>query len=144
MMITLDKNKCKQCGICIELMKGYCISEVNLYPSFDASLCNTCQKCVAICPFQAIMVNGVYPDKITSKNNINSEEVYSLFEKRRSIKHYIDKPIPREIVQKIVSVSKFAPNQNKNISIKIIDDKQLITEIDKCAINSIFNYQLCW
>ncbi|MGE5604490.1 MAG: 4Fe-4S binding protein, partial [Bacteroidota bacterium] len=37
-------------------MQGYCISSDSGYPVFDERVCNTCQKCVSICPSQAIMV----------------------------------------------------------------------------------------
>ena len=134
MMIALDKDRCKKCGACIKMMKGYCITESNGFPIFDDTVCNTCQKCVSICPSRAIMVNGNYPDKIDQTKEVNPEQIFSLFEKRRSIKHYQDKAIPREIIEKIVSVAKYAPNQNKNLSVLVIDDKHLINEIDQAAI----------
>ena len=134
MLIVLDKNRCKRCGICINMMKGYCIAEKDGYPVFDETLCNTCQKCVSICPSRAITVGGVHPEKIDETQKIDPEPIYALFEKRRSTKRFADKPVPREIVEKIVSVAKFAPNQNKNLSVLVIDDKQLIAEIDKAAI----------
>lgn len=118
-------------------MKEYCITEKDGFPVFDESICNTCQKCVSICPAQAITVNGIYPDKIDETRNIDFEQIYYLFEKRRSIKHYMDKTIPKEIIEKIVSAAKFAPNQNKNLSVLVIDDKLLINEIDKAAITFV-------
>jgi nitroreductase/NAD-dependent dihydropyrimidine dehydrogenase PreA subunit len=134
MMITIDKGKCHKCGICIDRMKGYCISENDSFPIFDKEICNTCQKCVSICPFQAIMVNDKYPEKIGSSKIINSNDLYQLFERRRSIKKYLNKPIPKEILEQIISVAKFSPNQNKNIEIHIVDDQKLIDVIDRCAI----------
>lgn len=137
MLIALDKSRCKRCGICINRMKGYCISEKEGFPVFDETLCNTCQKCVAICPSQAITVNGVHPDKIAENTAIDPELIFTLLEKRRSTKRFTDKSIPREIVEKIVSVAKFAPNQNKNLSVLVVDDKRLIAEIDKAALRFV-------
>ncbi len=63
-MISVDKVKCKKCGICISLMEGYCITGKEGYPVFDFSICNLCKKCVAVCPYQAIMINNIHPEKI--------------------------------------------------------------------------------
>lgn len=134
MMIAVDKNKCKRCGVCFNMMKGYCITQKDGFPMFDETICNTCQKCVSICPSQAITVNGSYPERIDETKQVDSEQIHSLFEKRRSTKHFKEKAIPREIIEKIVSVAKYAPNQNKNLSVQVIDEKQLINEIDKSAI----------
>lgn len=116
------------------MMQGYCITEKDGFPIFDETICNTCQKCVASCPSQAITVNGIYPDRIDTAKQVDPEQIYTLFEKRRSIKHYQVKAIPKEIIAKIVSVAKYAPNQNKNLSVLVIDEPQLIAEIDRAAI----------
>ncbi len=137
MVITVDKNKCIKCGICISRMKGYCISTEEGFPIFNELLCNTCQKCVAICPSRAIMVNGCYPEKISNNIVCDGDQVYALLEKRRSIKKFKDKQIPEDVLEKIVSVSKFAPNQNKNISLHVITDKILIAEIDRVVIKFV-------
>jgi nitroreductase/NAD-dependent dihydropyrimidine dehydrogenase PreA subunit len=134
MIIAVDKNKCKRCGVCINRMKGYCITEKDGFPIFDETLCNTCQKCVSICPSQAITVNGIYPEAIDETKQVDPELIYALFEKRRSTKRFKEKSIPKEIIAKIVSVAKYAPNQNKNLSVLVIDEKPLIAEINKSAI----------
>ncbi len=137
-MITVDTGRCIKCGKCTRTMKKYCISEQDGYPVFDHSLCNTCQKCVTICPVQAIMVNNTYPDKIAGNDRKCSPEALgSLFERRRSIKHFQDRPIPGPVIQEIVSVAKYAPNQNKNISILVVDNQELIAEIDREALSMV-------
>jgi nitroreductase/NAD-dependent dihydropyrimidine dehydrogenase PreA subunit len=137
-MISLDTSRCKKCGRCIRLMKNYCIAEKYGYPVFDYSVCNECQKCVSICPSMAIMVNNTYPEKISDPGKLLSpEELASLMERRRSIKHFKDKRIPKKVLLKIISSAGYAPNQNKNIAIIVIDDKDLIGEIDKSALSLV-------
>ncbi len=135
--ISLDEPRCTRCGKCIRLMKGYCISEKDGYPVFDSDLCNICQKCVAICPSRAITVNGHHPERISEMCICSSTELRSLFEKRRSIKHFIDKRVPREILQEIISIAGYSPNQNKNISVHVVDDAQLLQEIDESAVSFV-------
>lgn len=137
MLITVDKERCQKCGICSTRMKGYCISTENGYPVFDEKLCNTCQKCVSICPFQAIMVNGKYPKKSNKNIDIESEKIFALMENRRSIKKFNDKRIPVDIMEKIISAANLAPNQNKNISLYVITDKPLLDLIDQSVISFV-------
>jgi len=137
MNISLDIDRCKKCGKCIERMKNYCIKSDNGYPVFDEKLCNTCQKCVAICPFQAIKVNNIYAEKIDIIKPIDPNQFESFLERRRSIKKFTVNKIPYEILHKIIGAAKYSPNQNKNISVLIITDRELINEIDKQAVKSI-------
>ena len=98
-------------------MKNFCIAGKYGYPVFDYSVCNECMKCVSICPSMAIMVNDTYPDKISDSGKTpSSEELVSLIKRRRSIKNFKDKRIPKKVLLKIVSAARYAPNQNKNIS----------------------------
>jgi nitroreductase/NAD-dependent dihydropyrimidine dehydrogenase PreA subunit len=139
-MISVDEALCSHCGACIRLMSGYCISESGGMPIFDLALCNLCQKCVAICPSRAIMVNRMRPEPISGELKLGPEELVSLFERRRSVKHFMDRPISRETLHRIVSVAKYAPNQNKNISILVVDDRLLLGEIDKGALAFVERY----
>jgi nitroreductase len=116
------------------MMEGYCISSVDGYPVLDEDLCNTCQKCVAVCPSRALLVDGVRPDRIEGEDAASAEELVSLFERRRSTKRFKAVPIPKELIERVVSVAKYAPNQNKNIAILVIDDPQLIALVDEEAL----------
>jgi NAD-dependent dihydropyrimidine dehydrogenase PreA subunit/nitroreductase len=134
MMITLDRTRCTRSGACIDMMNGYCIAERDAYPVSDEALCNTCQKCVAICPSRAITVNGTHPDPLDGPAHITSEQLVSLFERRRSTKRFSDEPVARITIERIVAVAKCAPNQNKNITVRVIDDQLLIREIDRRVV----------
>lgn len=136
-MISVDKARCTKCGSCIRLMDGYCITEDGGYPVFDKTVCNVCQKCVSVCPSQAIMVNDLYPEKITEEQPVSADMFTKLIERRRSIKHFKNEPIAREILTKIVAVANYGPNQNKNISIVVIDDPKVISEIDQYALSFV-------
>ena len=92
-MITLDRDRCTKCGTCISIGHGYCISDQDGYPVFNSTVCNVCQKCVAVCPSQAIMVNSMYPERISERSSISPEELVAFFETRRSTKLFQDRPI---------------------------------------------------
>jgi nitroreductase/NAD-dependent dihydropyrimidine dehydrogenase PreA subunit len=142
-MISLDVEKCNKCGVCIEQFKFYCISSKDEMPVFDYQICNQCQKCISICPHQAISLNGKNPTKITSKLNIKQEDLIELLERRRSCKKFKDILIPRETLIDIANIARYAPNQNKNIDIIVIDNKEIINKIDMLSydfINRIYRF----
>lgn len=136
-MITIDNKKCRKCGVCIHRFMGYCINEENGYPVIDYSICNQCQKCIALCPHQAILMNGKSPFKIETPLEIRKEDIIDLLRRRRSIKKFKNEPIPKEVLSDLASAANYAPNQNKNIDMIIVDDKTLLNEIDASSIKYV-------
>jgi Fe-S-cluster-containing hydrogenase component 2 len=134
-IVSLDADRCTGCGRCIERFKDYCISERNGLPVIDYQVCNTCQKCVAICPSQAFLVNNTPPEKINSTVALKSADLGDLLARRRSTKIFKERALSESTPQSIVDVSKYAPNQNKNISIIVITDREIINRIDRGALN---------
>jgi len=112
----------------------------NGYPVIDYEICNQCQKCIAICPHQAISMNNIPPTKITNeliKHKIRYDEIITLLRFRHSTKKFDKRDIPKDIITKIVSSTKYTPNQNKNIDVLIIDDPELIQIIDLYALKFV-------
>lgn len=83
------------------------------------------------------MVEGNYAEKIIDEVSIDEGEFVKFLERRRSIKAFKEKEIPKEIIEKIINAAKYSPNQNKNLSIKVINDKELIKEVDKYAVKFV-------
>ena len=139
-MVLVDDKKCTRCGICLAEFEGYCMTNTEQLPSIDYAICNQCQKCIALCPQRAISMNHVAPEKIAGPDKISYDELISFLRLRRSTKRFLEKDIPRDIIEKIVSSAKYAPNQNKNIDILIIDDPGLIRTIDSYALKVVKNW----
>ena len=62
-MITIDNKKCIHCGACLRSMGGYCLSQNGESIEIDDSICNSCQKCIALCPAQAFTQDGIPPER---------------------------------------------------------------------------------
>ncbi len=138
--IIVDKKRCGKCGICISFFDGYCMTEEDGSPVIDRDICNRCQKCITICPHQAISMNGIPPTRITDElieKRIGYDELVTLLRFRRSTKRFVRRDVPKDIITKIAKSAKYAPNQNKNIEILIIDDPEIIRLIDLNALNFI-------
>ena len=123
------------------MFTGFCITESDGYPVFDEAICNTCQKCVAICPARAIMVNGIYPDRMDREPVVTPDQLEQFLQRRRSTKIFREKPVPREALEQIVASAKYAPNQNKNIAAHVVTDKALLSQIDQAALGFVRTFQ---
>jgi nitroreductase/NAD-dependent dihydropyrimidine dehydrogenase PreA subunit len=139
-IVKIELTKCTKCGKCLRLLGGYCLEEIDGFPSIDRMICNACQKCVSICPPQAINVNGAYPTEIRKEPGISDIDFIKVIEKRRSCKKFKAKDVPEELLKKIISVAKYAPNQDKNIRLLVIDNKEMIQRIDERAIRYVKKY----
>ena len=135
LIVALDAGRCTRCGLCVERFGDYCISQLNGLPVIDYHICNICQKCVAICPSQAILVNNTAPEKIDSAITLKSGDLLALLARRRSTKIFKEKGLSENTLKSIIDVSKYAPNQNKNIDIIVITDREIVDHIDTSALN---------
>lgn len=139
-IVKIDLTKCIKCGKCLRRLDGYCLNEIDGFPSIDRNICNACQKCVSVCPSQAITVNDIYPEKIREGKTISSVDFINVIEKRRSCKQFKAKEVPEELLKTIISVAKYAPNQDKNIKLIVVDNKDTLKRIDEQAIRSVKKY----
>lgn len=136
-MVKVDASKCKRCGVCTSVFDNYCMNSVNGLPVIDYEICNKCQKCIALCPHQAISINGIFPVQVSGSPKIEYEDLCAFLALRRSSKSFKNRRISDDIVEMIARSAKFAPNQNKNIDILIVNDHSIINHIDSHALKFV-------
>jgi ferredoxin len=117
-LITIDLEKCNGCGKCVSVCKDFEFKIVDgkavltRQPLFG---CIACGHCMAICPEGAIRVSGrtLLPEDIFPLGESTSKPDYQslmqLFQGRRSIREFKDKPVPRETIDLIIEAAKTAP-----------------------------------
>ena len=116
--ISVDREKCTGCGLCVSVCKDFSIEikdgavEVSDHPLFG---CIGCGHCMAICPSGAIEVVGRacspedlfdLPDR---KEAATYEQLHVLFQRRRSIREFKETPIENNLIEKILDASRTAP-----------------------------------
>jgi nitroreductase len=82
-------------------------------------------------------MNGRAPDKMDAHVPLDAGELLEFMSRRRSCKKFRNEQIPRETLLEIASAASFAPSQNKNIKIVIVDDPELIRRIDCAAMKTV-------
>jgi nitroreductase/NAD-dependent dihydropyrimidine dehydrogenase PreA subunit len=133
-MILYDKSRCTNCGICLRLRGGYCLEKKDDGIDIDYAVCNECQKCVAICPAKAFTNDGVPPVRIEKPLAFGGGDFMDLLRRRRSIRHFKDQKLPKELLGRIVEAACYAPTMNKAIEAVVIDDQALVGLLDSAAL----------
>lgn len=146
-MINIDYSKCINCKLCIKDCFPGNISLKDSKIVIDEP-CMMCGHCVAICPSGAISFEGS-EDVQELKDldyKINEERFLNFVKARRSIRHFKEKKISQETIEKLLEVGRYSPTganlQDVNyfvIQEKLENFKPLIWEGLKNFTNSDSN-----
>ncbi len=162
---VIDADKCNGCGRCVKTCPIQLLMVENnkacSNERYDHFRCIACQNCAAVCPQDAVSIEGEY--RVTKgywKNNdlfigektfpaplphcqgktfeeYESEltETERVIYKRRSIRLYKKKPVPRDLITRVIEAGRFAPSAGNNQPWKfiVIENRGIIGEINqKC------------
>lgn len=114
--IILDKTKCARTGKCIDVCpRGLLEPDTEGYPALIAGgeeQCSGCSTCVTSCPHSALsyIANpSISAATEASRASVAPEAALQLLKCRRSVREFTDKPVPRELVTKIIDTTSWAP-----------------------------------
>ncbi len=109
-MINIDLDKCIKCKLCIK----DCFPENIIFEDEKIKIkgaCMMCGHCVAICPTGAITFEN-FDDVEELKDldyTIEADRFLNFVKARRSIRHFKEKKIEREVIEKLLEVGRFSP-----------------------------------
>ncbi|MBN1426845.1 MAG: nitroreductase family protein [Anaerolineae bacterium] len=112
----IDAATCKACGLCGDVCPNRSIhkdaSGKMVFRSDRLATCIRCGQCMAVCPTQSMHVPGFSYERdfIDLPKQTGSESLFfDLITSRRAVRNFQDKPVPRELLEKIVRAIAFAP-----------------------------------
>jgi nitroreductase/NAD-dependent dihydropyrimidine dehydrogenase PreA subunit len=116
--LTVDREKCDACGICVLECPATIIqlAEPGPFPAWvegGDEFCIVCGHCVAACPLGAIGLDGMKPEDCTMVRRDTlptAEQVELLIRSRRSIRAYKEERVPREVLENLIDVARYAPS----------------------------------
>jgi nitroreductase/NAD-dependent dihydropyrimidine dehydrogenase PreA subunit len=144
-MIQIDSTKCTKCGFCFEVCPNYVLhlgksQEIQVtYPE----QCCICGHCVAICPENAVTHKRIPVEKFEdlTVTNIPPEDMRNLLLSRRSIRVFQEKPVPKEVLERLIEVGIHAGTggnaQTENFV--VIQHRKLLSELEKMVIEVLWN-----
>jgi len=136
-MVTIDQAKCNGCGKCVNVCKDFEFKILNGKAALtDQPLfgCIACGHCMAICPEGAIKVSGrcLSPDDLfplsDSHLKTDYDSLIQLLQSRRSIREFKEKPVPREVIDKIISAAQTAPMgiPPSDVNLLVLESKEKV------------------
>ena len=136
-MIRIDQESCKACGICGHICPRHITEtverdkkKVTMISQERLDLCMGCGQCAAVCPTGSIHVEGMSTEEFGPVRDLEIDEnqLLTLMEQRRSIRRYKDKPVPREILDRISEAAHRAPTgtSSRTTGIIIIDKPEIL------------------
>ena len=144
-MATIDINPdlCKRCFTCTEVCPILIFDKRDKESTPDIlddnlQFCLLCGHCVAICPAGAITHDSFPPDSIVpAKREVlpSTEQVIEMLRIRRSIREFKDKPVERDLIERVIDVARCAPSDHNRQSTEyvVVQDRSTLNEIVKLS-----------
>lgn len=132
----INLEKCVGCGSCVrDCLRSLFIVE-NGKAHMKEGICIQCGHCVAVCPMDAIRLEGAPEEEIIpyepSAFDIPADHLLNFMKFRRSIRQFKDKPVEQEKLDLLLEAARYAPtggNVQKTRYILLEQGKDELTEL---------------
>ncbi|MBQ4492791.1 MAG: nitroreductase family protein [Deltaproteobacteria bacterium] len=137
--ITVDKERCVHCGLCVGDCVAYCLElgddKMPRYRQGAEERCIVCQHCMAVCPAGALSFGGLNPDDSAPVACGDSDALLRLIQSRRSMRHFKDEGIPAEALAKITAMLPFTPTASNadSLHFSIVAGREKMTALRRAT-----------
>ncbi len=141
---TIDLSRCTKCGSCVDECPSHTLaSKEDRIPFVQSPAnCIACGHCVAVCPVDAVTVESLPQEAFTRLSAVAPAEVVrNLLLARRSTRKYLDRPVPRELLEQLIDSGARAGTASnaQTEGFVIIQDKAILTDLANLVIESLWN-----
>ncbi|GAI27816.1 unnamed protein product, partial [marine sediment metagenome] len=130
-------TKCKECvKDCVANLFYFDQGSLRLIDSFE-DYCIECGHCEAICPVNVINLKFHTEEELERSAKGEGSPTYNSFLNlvlnRRSIRQFNEKPIPKDLIEKLLKIGKYSPtgSNSENVFYTVIQDKTIVAAISK-------------
>jgi nitroreductase/Pyruvate/2-oxoacid:ferredoxin oxidoreductase delta subunit len=143
-LIEFNRETCTKCGACIAACAGCIIipqkdGYPRLFPGAD-NFCMRCGHCVGICPTDSVIHQDMPLEQcppIDKKLGVTFEQVSQLIKSRRSIREFQDKPVPGEVIERVIDVARYAPTGHNMQGVQwlVIDNPEELKKLTAIGVD---------
>lgn len=135
--IHINEDKCTGCGDCVSVCKDYSLELIDGKVKISSNSvfgCIACGHCMAICQTDAIEIQGrtLSPDDLFElppvEKTSNYDQLLSLYQRRRSVREFVDKDVEPEKIEKIIDAAKTVPMglPPSDVNLLVLDNKKKV------------------
>lgn len=142
-LFVVDLDKCNKDGLCAaECPAGCIVFEKGAFPvphEKKQDYCINCGHCMAVCPTGALQLDS-FPSPCIPKDkelNISYEEAEQFLRMRRSLRSFRDKPVEREQVERLLSLTEYAPSGHnaRLLQWRVADTPEKVAKVARAIID---------
>jgi nitroreductase/NAD-dependent dihydropyrimidine dehydrogenase PreA subunit len=128
-MIHINASTCKPCGLCGKVCPRHLTEVVEekgkkrtVVAAERSDLCMNCGHCAAVCPTGSITVDGLDAGAFDelAPIEISDGQLLTLMRQRRSVRRYKNRPVPRDVLDRIVEAVHASPTGAGSVSNGVI------------------------
>lgn len=136
MEAVINKERCKNCGQCVEECPNHNIKKGTMHVNHSDDNCDKCLHCYAICPHFAINIVG--KEQIHLNNKLNANDLLSHLMMRRSYRSFKDKQLSDKDIKLLLEAAIYIPSggNDHRLNITVLTDENKRKEL----LSSINNY----
>lgn len=144
--INIDVENCTKCKECVKDCVANLFSfdqdSLRLSDSFE-EVCIECGHCEAVCPVNVIHLKFHAEEELEHSSKREEFPQYDSFLKlvlnRRSIRRFKEKPIPKDLMEKLLNIGMYSPTggNSENVFYTIVQDKTIVTAISEHITNRV-------
>lgn len=135
-MIRIDERRCIRCGLCErDCISGVFVLDGDLPIPLHPERCNRCSHCIAVCPKRAVLHDGfpAAPPRRVQRRYLLSRAYRETAMSRRSIRRYRGEPVPRELIEELLDLARYAPTASnaQNVHYTVVTDRELLDVVSR-------------
>lgn len=139
-LVKIDPDKCVKCQRCVKVCPFTALKAENGVPQRDEEkFCIECMHCAATCPQNAISFEEKSAAENTAVKKMSpafTAELESHIISRRSYRHFEDRPVEKDVMQKTIDMSRWAAsakNQHPTHWV-VVNGKEKVDKIMDCVL----------
>jgi len=145
-IIKIDIDNCTKCKECVK----DCVADLFYFEEDKLQIveifedrCIECGHCEAVCPVNVIRLKFHKEEQLEPRSVREEVPTYDKFLnlvlKRRSIRRFKEKPIPKELMEKLLNIGMYSPTggNSENVFYTVVHDKTIVTAISEHITNRV-------